>query len=940
MSTSIYLYGDGSASTPASATPTFSAGGTTHTSSTAGTTNYVATISNYATLNALSGATWATPTAKDNSGNNVGTVSRSTATITVVVPIGYEGVINVGIGFTDSVGGSPNTQSFGYKSTVSSLAVTATPVLNEPSTFTSRTDIAQTYNVPITNYSGNYNGATTWAFTGLTGGVTGAYNSASQRLEITVPANFDDIVSFTVKATATGKAQSASSSTATTDASLATSATPTITGGTTVTEGSSLTFNVTPVAGASYTWSADEGSITPSGASAVWTPASTGSSRTATITCVVTEAGKLPSTADTHDVAVTADFLSMDGLVAYWDFSDASVETDQVNQTFTSSDVNTTTGNLTISLPFDTHPANPNAPSIDQLAVEVTFASTGTLPAPLVAGTPYYCRKNTAGTEIEIYPKISTNSGGTLPFTVPEEYTPPCLAFYLAEGRIALTTGGTGTHTVTTNPLLKTVPSKKSIGMPISNTNSNLNVRNELKTAGDGKKYLHGKGVLAKRRNFTSIEGVSKQEKLNFVGTDQAIYRETHRNKRFMYLQATVILHDQYIMDCRKNILAPSNVNTNGTITFTGHGFPTGPTGVTEVRCTATSGSSLPTNMPATAYLKGVTANTYTLHPTMADAVATTNVITYANTGSGNFIINSKTDVASKPYEGYPFSVDFAVDYDPASGNGSGSQRVVAFTQNGGNYGALVNAGPTNTQTPTLCDSLKRIAGIMNTGAVAGLQTLPQLAYPVRVRTNGTYPLRTDATGGRLNPATTYWAVPLNNSSSNLCWLFDSKALADAWIATSPANSGNPANGITLSNTDYYGRLQWYVGNNMVNMCQSNIIPSTTRTGLVPLEQRITITRVLDLNNPSYTHWTHSLYVNTTPVYTNALFNNSDPRLKGLLNGAAIPSANILFLSPAEPHVGCEIDIFQAAFGTSNTDPTTQLLNGFLPAVMSEYNIA
>jgi hypothetical protein len=185
----------GSASTPASATPTLT-GANTFTSRTDTTQNYVVTISNYSTLNALSGATWATPT------TDVGTVSRSGATITVVVPANYQGAINVGIGFTET----GKTQSFGYKSTVASLAV---------------------------------------------------------------------------------------------------SATPTITGGTTVTEGSSLTFNVTPVAGASYAWSANEGSLTPSGASAVWTPATTGINRDAEITCIVTEAGKLPSDPDTHDVAVS-----------------------------------------------------------------------------------------------------------------------------------------------------------------------------------------------------------------------------------------------------------------------------------------------------------------------------------------------------------------------------------------------------------------------------------------------------------------------------------------------------------------------------------------------------------------------------------------------------------------------------------------------------------
>jgi hypothetical protein len=191
----------GTSSTPASATPALT-GADTFTSRTDTTQNYVVTISNYSTLNALSGVTWATPTAKDNSGNDVGTVSRSTTTITVVVPANYVGTINVGIGFTET----GKTQSFGTKSTVTSLAV---------------------------------------------------------------------------------------------------SATPTVSGADTTQEGTAQTYTVGTVSGASYAWSASEGSITPSGASAIWTPPTTGSTRNATVSCVVTEVGKLASTAGTRTVAVT-----------------------------------------------------------------------------------------------------------------------------------------------------------------------------------------------------------------------------------------------------------------------------------------------------------------------------------------------------------------------------------------------------------------------------------------------------------------------------------------------------------------------------------------------------------------------------------------------------------------------------------------------------------
>jgi hypothetical protein len=821
------------------------------------------------------------------------------------------------------------------------LPASATPTLTAVPTFVTRTDVAQLLKITISNYATlNALSGATWTPSTTQGTVAMGAGADLGKIVITLPAGFEGVVDYSILfqqgTTATHTPSSASGSTT---ASIPVSATPTVTGATTATEGTAETYNVTPVSGASYAWSANEGSITPSGASAVWTPAVTGNNRNAVISCIVTEAGKKPSTAGTRTVAVSFDVLAMDGLIAYWDVSDPSITTTQLNQTFTPAQVNTTTGNLTVTLPFDTHTADPNNVGANQLATEVFFTTTGILPAPLAINTPYYIRKNTAGTEFEIYPKNAPTDGGTIPFTVPEEYIPPCQNFYLAVNKITLTTTGTGTHTVQTNPLLTTLPSKKALAMPFSSTDANLNRRVEVLTKGDGKKCLHGKGVLAKLRSNTTLEGVGKTLSLNFGGTDQTTYRELWRNKRYMYLVMVAYLNEPYIMDTRKNILAPSNVNVNGTITFSTHGFPIGTTGHSEVRCTATAGSTLPSGMPAIAYLRGVTANTYTLHPTMADAVANTAVITYGNTGIGSFIINSKTDVTGKPYEAYPLSVDFPVDYSAGSGNGTGSQRVIAFTQNAGYYGALTNAGPTNTQTPTLCDSFKRIAGIMNTGTITNLSNLPQIAYPVRVKTNGTYPLRTDATGGSLNPVTTYWSVPLNNSAANLCWLFDTKALADAWVSTSPTNSGNPVNGITLSNTDYYGRLQWYAGDDKVNMCQSNIIPSTNRTGLVPAKKRVVLTRVIDCDDPLATHWQHSLYLNTTPVYIDALFNNSDVRLKGMLNGSAIPTANILLFSPAQPHVDGELDVFAVAVGTSNTDPTAQLVNTFVPALITQFNV-
>ena len=98
-----------------------------------------------------------------------------------------------------------------------------------------------------------------------------------------------------------------------------TSATPTISGASTVVEGNPLSLSIaSPIGGATYAWSASEGTLTPSGSTAVWTPAVTGTGRSATISCTSTEVGKLTSPAGTLGVSITvaSSSLTLDALSA------------------------------------------------------------------------------------------------------------------------------------------------------------------------------------------------------------------------------------------------------------------------------------------------------------------------------------------------------------------------------------------------------------------------------------------------------------------------------------------------------------------------------------------------------------------------------------------------------------------------------------------------
>jgi hypothetical protein len=111
-------------------------------------------------------------------------------------------------------------------------------------------------------------------------------------------------ISITVQAQTTGKTISAMSVPFIVTVTGLKSATPTITGLTTLPQPDTVTLSVTPISGATYAWTTTEGSIVGTGASVTFTPTVLGTNRTVTISCRVTEPGKLQSDADTHDIAI------------------------------------------------------------------------------------------------------------------------------------------------------------------------------------------------------------------------------------------------------------------------------------------------------------------------------------------------------------------------------------------------------------------------------------------------------------------------------------------------------------------------------------------------------------------------------------------------------------------------------------------------------------
>jgi hypothetical protein len=524
------------------------------------------------------------------------------------------------------------------------------------------------------------------------------------------------------------------------------------------------------------------------------------------------------------------------------------------------------------------------------------------------------------------------------------------------------------------------------------------------------------------------------------------------------------------------------NASTGVFTTPLGHGFPVGTAtnGFTEVTVTKPSWSTLPQGLAVynglttpsrnTVWLRGITSTTFSLHPTYADCKANTNAITYTTgslTGSGEFYIAMYAGLASKPEEHYFGSLDYPIQWLIGSLNGTGAQRFINQTINTGMYASSIH-GITNAEIASmtstygaggLCNSAtKGIAGMFTTGSSGKdgtfiATTLPLRAYPVRIKMayNAVYPYCTTL-GRRLTNADSFWGVPYPTGSSTRGWLFQNKADADAFVATSPTTSSNPSNALVLDNAQYdfsnpsanngfYGQYLWYMGTNESGfdtglIGTSNVIPAHTIMPMFPLRKKVVLTTILDLYNQNTTAlktcgvqltsvtvgerysvtvngttffydaqagntttnvldalvtainvagvgegrknstmmhiWSttttgtfslsvssnltirtfirYKIYCNGTQVTTDwEDYNNSDIRYIELLqsgNYVDSPTSDplyapcqLLYGSPAQPHVGFFGRLYAAIIAASNTNPETQFLTETLPLLMSRYKV-
>lgn len=307
-----------------------------------------------------------------------------------------------------------------------------------------------------------------------------------------------------------------------------------------------------------------------------------------------------------------------------------------LDQTFAPSDVNVAGNKIALSgLLFPAFVPT----SEDYKGTPVYFSSTGTLPGGLVANTPYYLSEESGG--YGVYPEQRTNDYLNMPTAVAIETLMPAQNYLELTNRITITNQGTGVHRMYTNPIIDTIYDRLGTGCTIQNrTPGDRHSGMQVIIDGNGRHIVSrelARAAKADEGGTYNLYGPSPVQ----GGINKGVARSYSSNIRVAWATHVVRLVLPQNKNVRKNNFAPSMVNTTtGVFTYTSINgrFVTG--NMVKMR-TGGAGNAIPGGFTAGTpyYVRITSGGAFTLHPTLADANANTNIIIPSNAGTGKFVI-------------------------------------------------------------------------------------------------------------------------------------------------------------------------------------------------------------------------------------------------------------------------------------------------------------
>jgi hypothetical protein len=517
--------------------------------------------------------------------------------------------------------------------------------------------------------------------------------------------------------------------------------------------------------------------------------------------------------------------------------------TSQVNQSFNPSAVDTTNNRITLGdlgfATFGTYNGMASNP--------VYFTSSGTLPAPLQANTPYYLSPSSAGV-YDIYPTGDTITN--LPRRLQGDTVFPAQGFTQQFGKIVFTNQGTGTHVCSSDVLASSIVDLNGgqfthEARNASDKHSHINIRRDAQN----RPYLFSQQEARNHNELSSANNIYGKSSPQGPAGQKFAARQAVGGKRSI-IQSYVCQFDPiYIEGVAKVPFASSNVNTiTGVLTFNSGG--TGSTAVhsiptaTRVRLKADPLATLPSGYsaePTDYYARAATTTTITLHPTAADATANTNIVMPITSGSGGFIIYAPERAGTG--ERQKFLTEML---DPGSGGNvlsSGWDKLSA-----GDNSVIASSD-------FLTDG--RVGAVGRT--IIPLGTTPVIKMRLYVPFGATAPTRTDT--GQPLAAGTYWVVK-NGASSAYSLLFPDTTQgyndAVAAIGVSNASSTNcikfSAAGIGFMQFKRIDRPFSLIGTGSTTEVRPDYQPPNGQIGL--------LTVVIDYNNTSIASRQHRIFWN------------------------------------------------------------------------------
>lgn len=554
------------------------------------------------------------------------------------------------------------------------------------------------------------------------------------------------------------------------------------------------------------------------------------------------------------------------------------------------------------------------------LGTPMVYSTTGTPIGGLQDGEAYYLSL-VSGTLYHIYPVATDEDAAALPGFTAADNIAPGQKFAQRAGAVDLTSGGSGTHTFTSREITPNLVDAVNGYLAQAKGVANKNTWLEIDTDGDGHKFVRS-GRIAKDHlgdGVYDFYGKTFDIKPNSGGTNLDV-KNNIGNKRFIFESYVVAIEPYVTRGNPKAPLDPSKVNTTTNLfTSTAHPLNTGD----MVRLKLDAGSTPPSPLAEDTnyWLRDISANTFSLHPTQADAAANTNAIDITTTGSGTFTVYAPRRVADSNRMSF-----FAEIIEPNGGQNTLSPNLT--------YSGPTSVGrvsPTSTAIPLTGNNpgnLNQQKAFVDYGHAV-------VKVDVYVPPEGAGPTCTD-TGLPLTSGT-YW-LTRSGGSSTYARLHRTAEAAQAAVGLENAalSSSQMIKFSDIGNTEFMLNFHPDMGTpfnfNYYGVSGTEGIINT----LLPFNRRTAITFGVDFNDPNPAVSTVQLYLY---VHGELAGSKSTSTPKGNTPAAVTGSPGTLMNSAAS-HVPFIGKWYAGFFGSHVSAVPAEALDEIHAYLMSKYEIS